>query len=70
MAWNSNPKVRKLQIYADEFRFKQAVVIGIKDKGFEVISYGPTKKQCDKAKRLADRIYQEIVNGGIVVEEQ
>lgn len=68
MAWNSEPTVRDLGKYADKHNFKQAVVVGIKDGKFQVVSYGKTAELCGKAKYLADQIYTEIEAGNISVD--
>ena len=66
MAWNSDPVIRDLGKYAGRHKFKQAVVVGIKDNGkFEVVSYGKTAALCKKAKFLSDQIYNNILGGEI-----
>ena len=66
MAWNDNPKVRRLSEYAKDNGLSVVVTIGVTNEGYlDLTSYGKTKSLCDKAKALSSSV-EKAINEGII----
>jgi len=70
MAWNPSPEVAIARDFGTKFNYDKVYIIGLNERkaGFGVISYGKTKEKCKEASKAADRIYEQIINGTIIIE--
>lgn len=58
MAFNPSPQVVAARDFAEKFKKRQVVVISMDDTRFSYCSYGVTKTECNKAKQLADCLFE------------
>lgn len=70
MAWNNEPTVRDLKPYADKHKYKAVVAVCFTGNGqFAINSYGQTRKLCDAAKEINNRLFEELSTGEIEVPD-
>lgn len=63
MAWNPSKEVAAARDIGKKFKQSQVIILMIDhDKGtLQCASYGETKALCAKAKRLADKAYDAVM---------
>ena len=57
MAFNPSKEVAAARDFAKKFNKRQVVIIYVDDEKFGYSSYGATKAECNKARKLADELY-------------
>jgi len=68
MAWNDNPQVRDLAMWAKKHKYNMTIAIVFQHDlkgGVGYVSYGCDKSRCDWAKQIGDRIYGMMLDGDI-----
>ncbi len=70
MAWNPDPKIRKLVDFAKDHKFSAVIGICIHSDGmFEVLSVRDTAQNCKKTKSVGDEVFKMIQAGSIEFPE-